>query len=262
MVIYIDVFIFTNTIINYCILCVVKKFLLFDTKTYRLIISSFIASLFSLLVLFKDLSFILSLSIKLMCTVMMCFIAFRFTNISSFIKSIFITYIVSIFFSGAMIFIHSTFKPSNMAIINDNVYFNIKPLTLIIISILIYLLVLLLQRIFSDNFGNTLVNLKIVIGGYEYSCVGKIDTGCSVTEPFSNAPVIITESSIVNLDTIKQCNRIIPYTALGISSTLAGIKADKIYIDKKLIDKEVYIGVYQKEIDKTIKAIINSNILR
>lgn len=262
VVIYIDVLIFTNTIINYCILIITKKFLHIEANTIRIIISSLICSFFSLTVFMKEQVTVISFIIKLVCATVMCLVAFKYISFLSLIKNIVITYIVSIFFCGAMIFIYSTFKPNKMAIINDNIYFNVKPVSLIVISIAVYYLCILIQRLFGENLSNTIVNLKIIIDNNEFSCIGKIDTGCTVTEPFSNSPVIITESSILNTETLRKCNRIIPYNALGISSTIPGIKADQVFIDKCPIDKEIYVGVYQNEIDKTIKAIINSNILR
>lgn len=91
-------------------------------------------------------------------------------------------------------------------------------------------------------------------------CLAKIDTACSVTEPFSGSPVIIVENSVLNQKI--ETNRIIPYKALGAEGVLKGFKADVINIDKKVIDKDVYIGIYDGTIDPTFKAIINHKIVR
>ena len=115
-----------------------------------------------------------------------------------------------------------------------------------------------IQNIFHNETNNTIVRLKFLVSGKEFFCIGKIDTGCSVIEPFSNAPVKIVEKSIINIDGV----RIIPYSALGTKGLLKGIKAEKIEIDNQIIEKDVYIGIFNGKIDNNVKAIINSEILR
>lgn len=260
MVVYIDVLIFTNIIINYCILSLTKKFLHIKVKEFRIILSAFVGALFSLTVFIESLSEILSITLKLLCTIVMCLIAFNITQIKIYIKCVCATFGFSVMFCGVMIFVHNFSKAKNIAIINDTVYFQIDSITLILLSIITYIVITVIQRIVSNDFQNTIVNLKIKIKNDDYSCVAKIDTGCSVTEPFSGAPVIIVESSLLN--DINDANRVIPYKALGCDGILKGIKADKITIDKKVIEKDVYIGIYKGTIDPQFKAIINHKIVR
>ncbi|MBQ6626687.1 MAG: hypothetical protein IIX27_05290, partial [Ruminococcus sp.] len=73
--------------------------------------------------------------------------------------------------------------------------------------------------------------------------------------------VIIAEKSILkDLELSKP--RIIPYHVLGNNSMMYAVKANKVYIDNKEINKEVYIAVFDGFIDNSVKAIINSEILR
>ena len=66
------------------------------------------------------------------------------------------------------------------------------------------------------------------------------------------------EKSIANMEGV----RVIPYSALGSGGLLKGIKAEKLEIDNQIINKDVYIGIYNGKIDNNVKAIINSEILR
>lgn len=90
---------------------------------------------------------------------------------------------------------------------------------------------------------------------------GKVDTGNSVVEPFSQIPVIIVEKSVFGKNEIPT-TRIIPYKALGNHGILNGFKPDKVFISKKEIKKNIYIGIYNGNIDTNVKAIINSEIVR
>lgn len=262
MIIYIDVLIFTNILIDYFILSLTQKFLHIQTKEYKIVLASVTGSLFALFIFSSIYNVIVSYIIKCLCAIVMCSIAFKYTDIKCFLKNIMATYVFSIIFGGVMVIFYQVFKPQKMAIIKDTVYFQVKPLFLILISIAIYLIILIIQRVLSSSVSNTIVSLKMNILGQEYSCVGKIDTGSSVVEPFSGAPVIITESSILDNSIKSKCTRIIPYKALGCDGILYALKADKISIDNKPIHKNVYIGIYNSEIDSTIKAIINSQIIR
>lgn len=261
MVIYIDVLLFTNTIINYCILSLTKKYLHLKSKESRLIISSLIASLFTLTVFLPISSTILSMLIKLLCCLSMCIIAFKFINTATYIKAVCTSFVFTLIFSAVMILFYQLCKPENMAIVNDTVYIHVNPLLLIALSVVVYSIIFLLQRLLHKDFINTLVNINLMIDNKVYSCIGKIDTGSSVVEPFSGCPVIITESSVLG-DLSLQKPRIVPYSVLGGEGLLYAVKADKVTIDRKEINKDIYIGIYKGEIDPQIKAIINSQIIR
>ena len=94
----------------------------------------------------------------------------------------------------------------------------------------------------------------------EYRCIGKIDTACRLIEPFSRAPVIIVDSSVMSIAPEAPA-RVIPYSAVGISSFLRAVKADKVCIDKKEIYGTVYIASAD-QLDTHFRAIINSEIIR
>ena len=260
LVVYIDVLIFTNIIINYCILSLTKKFLHLKSSETRIILSAFIGSIFSLTVLINSLNNILSLLIKIICITAMCLIAFKAKQIIVILKSVCATFIFTVLFCGVILLIHNFTRADTIAIINDTIYFQIDSVKLIIISVVIYTIIMLIQRIIKSDFNNTIANLKFTIQGIEYSCYGKIDTGCTVTEPFSGAPVIIVEKGVITNSIIP--SRIIPYKALGSEGILDGIKAEKVVIDKRLVEKDVYIAIYKGCIDPQFKAIINHNLTR
>lgn len=253
--------IFTNLIINYCILSAVQKFLHIKTTVIRLLLSSLTGALFSLIVFLPVFETAISLLIKLLCACVMCLVAFRFTGIFIYIKYVCTTFTISMIFCGMMILLYQVVKPKTMAIINDTVYFQIEPLVLIGISVAIYLVILIISRLFQTDISNTMVNLNMTIDDKEYSCIGKIDTGNSLTEPFSGSPVIVAEKSILG-DIKGKAARVVPYKALGNTGIVYAVKANKVVIDKKEIPKDIYIGIYDGDIDPNFKAIINHNIVR
>ena len=261
VVIYIDVLLFTNILIDYCILSLTKKFLHINSKEFRTILGSVAGALFSLTIFLPNVNTFLSLLIKIICSITMCLIAFGYSNIKLFIKNIASVFLFTIVFCGVLTAFYQIAKPAKMAIVNDNVYFQIDSVLLIVISLAIYIIIVLLQRIVGGNISDALVNLNVTIENREYACIGKIDTGCTLTEPFSNAPVIIVEKDLLDGVSDKK-ERVIPYKVLGRSGIIYAVKAQKVSIDRKEIRKDIYIGMFDGNIDPCFKAIINHNILR
>ena len=159
-----------------------------------------------------------------------------------------------------MIFIWRVFHPPNLMIINDIVYFEFNPLIMILVTVVIHFGVRLTEKLFRPRLSATVVRLNFTVGSETFSCVGKIDTGCTLREPFSDTPVIIVDRSVCKTDDREQ-RRVIPYTAVGSSSYLFGVPSCKIAIDGKSVDRPIYIASADLN-HSTYQAIINSDILR
>ena len=170
------------------------------------------------------------------------------------------TLCVSFMFSGLMTAIYLLFRPPNMLIVNDIVYFEFDPVVLLAVTALIYLLVYLFELLFSERLRSTAVRLSVCIDGAEYEMIGKIDTGCSLVEPFSGSPVIIVDSSVLTIPDGHEA-RVIPYTSIGCTSALRAVKASSVHIDGARIDKEIYIAPSQIR-GSAFRALINSDIIR
>lgn len=261
MIVYVDALIFTNLIINYCILSTTKKYLHIKTKEIRLITSALIGAVFSLIAVIPNINSFVLILIKFLCANVMCYVGYGFMSLKKYMKRIFFLFFFTTTFTALMIALYEVFKPEIMYILNDTVYFNIDPVQLIIITIIIYLSVLLIQRLLKTNISSTLVNLSFSIAEKQYSCIGKVDTACTLTEPFSGSPIIIAEKELLK-DFIPKSYRIVPYKALGSNGILIAVKADNVYIDKNRISKDIYICIHEEQIDPNFQAIINYEIIR
>ncbi|MBQ3416443.1 MAG: sigma-E processing peptidase SpoIIGA [Ruminococcus sp.] len=259
-VVYVDVLLFTNTLISYCILLTAARLLHLKVKLYRVIPAAFLSSLSALCVYLPYYTGAFSLMVKLIVCALTTLIAFHSRSFKEYLKTICLTVTVSFVYCGFFIAVYELFKPPNMAIINDVVYFEFNPLVMIGLSALIYLILLLIRRVFAKRITNTIVDLQFVCQSREYHCMGKIDTACTATEPFSGDPVIITDKSVFDTDSMEN-KRVIPYQTLSGGSLLYAVKCEKLLINRKEIDKNVYIGSAQIA-DSNFQAIINSVILR
>lgn len=200
------------------------------------------------------------MAIKIIATLTISVIAFGYHSYKELFKRSMLTLCVSFLFSGMMIAVYRIFRPPNMLIVNDIVYFSINPLVLLALTGVIYVLMYAIERLFRERLKHSVVRLEFTVSGRSCCCMGKLDTGCSLTEPFSGAPVIIADSAVLTLPDDAH-KRVIPYSTVGSSSVLFGAQADSVYIDGKLLDKTVYIAQGSVK-NSAYQAIINSDILR
>ena len=260
MVIYIDVLLFVNAIVNYAILMTAEKLLKRDIRLYRMILGSVIGALFSLTIFIQPDSRILLWVLKLLTSFIITLIVFGWRSRREFCRSFLCNTTVSVIYCGAYILFYQLFKPPNMVIVNDVLYLQVNPLWLTALTAVIYIIVLIIYKLFSERIKSTVVPLQFTVLQKTYSCIGKIDTGCNLKEPFSCAPVIIADPSVFTVEP-DQPLRIIPYTAIGGSSFLKGVQAESVIINKKKIDKAIYIASSKIE-NSNYQAIINSDIIR
>ena len=260
MVIYIDVLLFVNAIVNYAILMTSEKLLKRDVRLYRMLLGAVVGALFSLTIFIRSDSRILLLLLRIVITGVITLIVFGGKSRLEYIKSFLCNTVVSVIYCGAYILFYQVLKPPNMVIVNDILYLQVNPLWLTALTAVIYLLVLLLYKLFSERLKSTVVLLRFTIRDVNYSCIGKVDTGSNLREPFSSAPVIIVDTAVFE-PSREEMLRIIPYATVNGSSYLRAVKADTVHIDKKPIGETVYIATGHIR-NPNYQAIINSEIIR
>ena len=251
---------FVNTIINYIILITAERLLKLKSRAWRVVIAAFVGALFTLTVFLDIRSFPFSLLIRLISTLAISAVAFRFASFREYAKNTLFTLLTSCLFSGVMICIYQLFRPPDMLIINDIVYFEIDPLVLIAVTAVIYVILYIAERIFGERIKRTVVRLEAEAGDTQIKCFAKIDTGCDLREPFSSSPVIITDSSLIKTED-RSDRRVIPYKTINGASLMYAVKADSVIINDIKISKEVYIAAGRVN-SRSYSAIINSDIIR
>lgn len=260
MTIYVDVLLFVNTIINYAILMTAERLLKRNCRLYRILLGAFIGSLFSLMIFLDPHSRLLPAALRIVSSALLTFITFGWVSKTEYLKALLCMILTSVGYCGFFILFYQVFKPPDMIIVNDVVYLQNDPLRLVLLTAVIYVILLLLQKLFSERIKSSVVSLQFTVRQRTYSCIGKIDTGCHLREPFSSAPVIIADASVYTVDQ-QLPFRVLPYSVLGGGSYLSGVKADSVIINKKPIEKEIYIA--SADLDNPhYQALINSDIVR
>lgn len=243
-------------------------------RQIRLIAGALFGALCSLIILLPPMNSALSLITKLAVSLVICLISFRFDGIKCLIKNTAAFFMISFLFCGVMIALWFTFTPKEMVINNSTVYFNISPVILIVSSLVTYFVVRIICRITGRKKPKDLYcDVKIDCRSSQATIKGKLDTGCSLVEPFSGSPVIVCDRSKIKniipeniLEYEKSCAgmptatkiRLIPYSTIHGTGLLPCFKPDRVFIGDSLCLNEIYIAVADDgSMDSKLGCVIN-----
>lgn len=288
VIIYIDILVCCNLLLNYLLLLSASQYTFCTPKKVRVILSSVLGGLYSIISIFPGLPFFIILTSKILCCYLMCLIAFGHKNI---LRNFFIFLAYNLLFSGLMLILWVFVSPSGMNFHNGIVYFNISTPVLIISTIIAYMFI----NIY------TLITKKVPIPVVDYDVIieykekevtvkGFVDTGNFLSDIFSSTPVVICNISALkdilpeevvvkltqtdylydNYDDINSIVgikfRIIPYSTISGHRLLPAFKPDKFILRDKNraigID-DVYIGLSNELIsNRDYDIILNPMILK
>lgn len=276
-IVYPDVLIIQNFFMNYLLLYLVNRMCSCRVKTWRIALAAFVGALYVLVVFLPDLRVLYSLIMKVLVSVLMIVIAFFPYKFSRFLKLFIIFYLEAFILGGCIIAIiylsNYDIEFTNNVFVTGNSFIRNFIIAGSIIGILLVKIGFDYLEGYYSREGN-MVSLEITINKGTSIIVALIDTGNSLKDPVTSAPVIVVYYKAI-LDifpnevkrTIKQGAgyhevqkalmnssyksriRAIPYKALGTNNGLLfGIRADKAVVRLKrktyAVDNPI-IGLYE-----------------
>ena len=137
-VIYIDVLIFVNIIVNYFLLRITAFFTGVSKRRGRTALAACVGSLFSLVVLLPDISIVFSLLIKIAGALVMSAAAFGIKSARHILKNTAYLFVASALLAGAVIAASEWSGSNALAAKNLGIYIDLSPLTLIIAVLVVY----------------------------------------------------------------------------------------------------------------------------
>ena len=222
MTIYIDEVLFLNFFFDFLLLFSVQILLKRNVKILRIVLGAFVGSL-TILVLFFKISSLQLFFIKLYLSILMILITFGYRNLKTFLVNIVMFYIVSIFLGGFLYVLNIEFAYSHKGILFYNNGISINFIFLIIVSPLVLYFYVKQNIMYKKKIVNT-YKVNIYIGRRVLNLNGYLDTGNTLT--FKGKPVIITNIK----NTFKNKKMYIPYTSVGASGILEGIKVRRVEV--------------------------------
>lgn len=272
LIVYADVLIFLNLIIDYFLLLSVSKMMHKSPKTFRVVSGALLGALSSLYIFLPPMNVWLEVILKIAVNVIMCLVTFGFSGLKNFLKSVLLLFVITLGFGGFMYAVWLIFKPQSMVINNSVVYFDISLFYLITFTVIGYVIFGVAYKIFSKN--NPLAGeceLVVYFGKRSVTLRGIIDTGNSIEDVFSMGEIIIcnkkTALSLFDIaetdTTLKSRYRLLPCSTISGSDVLEGVRCDRAIVkyNGKSITLKKPILAFSKTSLQDDSAIINPKIL-
>lgn len=257
-VIYADILIVINIIVNYLLLRATAAITGCNFKPTRFLLSACAGGIFSLIIFVDNITFILNLAIKTVFLSAMVLIAFGAKSLKTFLKCFGAFFLSNFAFAGIMLGFTVALSPNAAIYKNGVVYFDINIFTLTITSVICYAVLNLISRFTKSRIPQkNIFPIRITYGGKTVEGKALFDTGNTLCDCFSGKPAIITEKDFISLlcenteITDMKNFRLIPFTTIKNGGALPAFLADKAAVmDKgKWIEADnVYIAVTEKKI--------------
>lgn len=227
-VIYVDVLLVVNFFITFLLLLITQKLAKENSKTVRIVFASFFGAAYSLVILFDELSFAVSLLGKLAAGCIIVLIAFKYSAFKCFVKNTAIFLFVNFVFVGIMVGLWMLFKPSGIVINNSTVYFDVSALSLLVSAFIAYVISAVIIRIYNSKTAkNELYEITVYYGDIKRTFFVFADSGNNLREPFSDFPVIVADESLFK---DVPCSRVIPVSTVNGEGILKAFKPEKVVI--------------------------------
>ncbi len=257
-VIYADVLVIINLIVNYLLLRTSVAVTGYNFKTWRILVSSLLGGISSMVIFIENIPIATNILIKIILFAAMVLVAFDIKNIKSFLKCCASFALVNFGFAGIMFALSTSLNPNSSIYINGVVYFDISLLTLTVSAVICYCIMYIISRFTKSKVPQkSIYEIRIYYEDRISEGKALFDSGNTLCDCFSGRPVIIVEKEFVkNLfkkDDLTSLNnfRLIPFSTIKDSGALPSFMADKteIRIEGNWIEsKDIYIAITDKKI--------------
>ena len=283
MYIVLEYLLLENFIINYLILYLNRILLRIEEKNSRLIIGSILSSFYSLVFFTPKLIFLTMPISKVLFSIFIVRISYRYVNLKLLIKELLGFYMISFIFAGATIGMFYSFN-NLRNILNTRIdIFNQFPVKFLVIGVITSLIMgkSIFQyfhlKVLRENY---IADVTIIYRGNQIKFKALLDTGNSLIDPFSNKKVIVVEfdrlkhilpnqiSDLITANneynfqyveelllTLKDqiSLTIIPFKSIGKNGMMFAFKPDSIIIDymnSKEKREDFLVGIYAESFSK------------
>ena len=258
LIVYVDILVIINTLVNYFILLAIRKITRSYTKRWRIALGAFVGGISSLLLFLEYLNVVMTV-LKVLSGVLMVVVTFGIKPLKQFVKRLFFLFAITFLFGGVTYAIYIFFDKDIMLYSNGIIYFDVDMTFLVVCSVISYCVITIITK-YTDKKASKNKEYYVTIenNGKSVSCIALMDTGNNLREPFSNYPVIMADKSVFNQLYTDDTIRLIPISTVNGESLIKSFRPQKIAIGNFVADK-VYVGESVSELDE-YKIILNINL--
>ncbi len=258
LIVYVDVLIVLNTLINYFILLGVRKLTRAHTVRWRIALGALSAGFSSLLIFIDDYGVLMTL-LKMLTAVITIVITFGIKPYKQFLKRLFLLFAITFIFGGFVLAVYIFFDKDVMIYSNGIIYFDVSMTFLIICAVISYFIITMISRITDKKAPvNKEYITNIQNNGLNITCTALMDTGNNLCDPFSGYPVIMVDKSIFSQLFNEDKIRLIPVSTVNGDSLIRAFKPENVSINNFATNK-VYIGESNTKLQE-YRVILNINL--
>lgn len=256
MKVYLDVIFILNFCFDFILLLSVSIILRRNVSIKRLLLGSFIGGL-SIFILFIKLNNIQLFLLKLLISLIMLLVTFKYKNIKYFLRNLGYLYMSSLILGGFLYFLNVEFSYKQEGLVFYHNGLSINYIVLIILSpIIIYIYIRQAKEL--KNTYSLYHKVNIYYNDKVYKLNGFLDTGNTLKDPLTKKSIMILKDNI-----IKKIDKfmLVPCTTISDNSLLKCIKVDMIEIKDVGTKKNVLVGLVKNLKMEGIDCILNTDLV-
>ena len=274
MIVYADILIALNLIVDYFLLLSAGAVIRKKPKFLRILSAAVVGGISSLYIFLPQSPVFVELILRgVLCSVM-TLLSFGFGTLKDYLRTTGVFFGITCLYAGLMTALWHILKPRGMVINNSVVYFDISALTLIVCTVIFYFAFTLLSRLFGTN-GKMAEYCTVTIKAGENTAelTAMLDTGNSLNDLFGNSEIIITnkktaemlfgQTDIEKNPSLKSRYRVVPLSTVSGSDMLDGFRCDSAtaVLGKETVNiKNPIIALSKTAFDSGINGIVNPKI--
>ena len=240
-VIYVDVLLALNLFIDYLLLFATARVLHLPTRRGRMILGAVIGACSSLVILLPPQHVVITLLFQLGVAAVMVAASFRLPHVISFFKATTVLFVISALFAGICQALCLLFSPRGALVQSGILYIDIPPLLLVGMTVVSYGVLCVYDRFTRKRVARgDAFYVELCDGEFTVTLRALYDSGHSLQESFSGAPVIVAERAAlkafaehVEFPFIRSTAlklRYIPFSSLGGDGVLPAFCPTHVYL--------------------------------
>ena len=253
MKVYIDILLTINFMLDFILLLGVSVILKRRVNIKRVILGSFIGGL-SILILFIPMNNILLFIFKLLISIIMILITFKYNSFRYTFMNLLYLYILSIFLGGTLYFLNNQFCIKRKGLVFINNGFSITLIFILIISPIVIYLYIKQERSLRNTYNNY-ISVKIVYKDIILDLIGYKDSGNNLSY-LGNKVILLDKRKIIfNIEKYM----LVPLSTVSGDSIVKCFKPDKVLVNNFLV-KKVLVGIIDNTYMDGVDVILNNRI--
>ena len=273
MIVYADILVIVNMIVDYFLLLAAVRLMHRDVKLYRIVLGALIGGFGSLMIFLPRLSALFQTILHILLCGSMAATVFGLSSFFSFFRSFFFVLLITCGYGGVMTAIWQVFRPRGMTVIRSVVYFDISPFLLVGFTVVFYLIFTLFSYCFKRRTVTAhYCQVTLKSGEREITVQGLLDTGNSIEDVFGGEVLIGEEKIIRSLfgpdpeknEDLANRFRVIPCGTVSGGGILNAYRCDvaTVQADQRSVTiKNPLLAVSKVPIGEDVSIIVNPEIL-